>query len=157
MSGIDNQRRDYEIHKKIHKHQAWLICAPLRVAVGRLRTKPLLHIGASLRHRRARPRPRSRTPSRRRHEGGGSWWAIWPDSFWLGRWSLSLQPPPLPRSPSRPSRTCVRVGPPGTQRGRPASPWLAAGCRIRVISEWRERPHGALPARSSESRRMTFQ
>ena len=103
MSGIDNQRRDYEIHKKIHKHQAWLICAPLRVAVGRLRTKPLLHIGASLRHRRARPRPRSRTPSRRRHEGGGSWWAIWPDSFCLGgrRSRCSLLP-------SRPLRV-VRV------------------------------------------------
>ena len=27
----------------------------------------------------------------------GSWWACWPDTgtFWLGRWSLSLQPPPL--------------------------------------------------------------
>ena len=43
--------------------------APLRIAVGRLKTTPLLHICASLRHRRARPQPRStlRTPSRRRH------------------------------------------------------------------------------------------
>ena len=31
--------------------------APLRVAVGRLRTTPLMHIGAALRHSRARPRP----------------------------------------------------------------------------------------------------
>ena len=39
-----------------------------------------------------------------------------------GRWSLSLQSPPLPLSPSRPSRTCVRVGPPATGSGptRPA-------------------------------------
>ena len=54
--------------------------------------------------------------------GGGEWWARWPDTFWLGRWSLSLQSPPLPLSPSRPSRTCVRVGPPATGSGptRPA-------------------------------------
>ena len=37
----------------------------------------------------------------------------------LGRWSLSLQPLPLPLSPSRPSRTCIRVWPPATGSGRP--------------------------------------
>ena len=49
-------------------------------------------------------------------------WDRWPDTFWLGRWSLSLQPPPLPLSPSRPSHKCVRVGPPATgpnAAGRP--------------------------------------
>ena len=53
---------------------------------------------------------------------GGEWWARWSDTFWLGRWSLSLQSPPLPLSPSRRSRTCVRVGPPATGSGptRPA-------------------------------------
>ena len=45
--------------------------APLRVAVGRLGTTPLLHIDASLRRRRERPRPQSRTSSRRRY---GGWW-----------------------------------------------------------------------------------
>ena len=61
-------------------------------------------------------------------------WACWPDTFSLGRWSLSLQPPegplPLQLSPSRPSRTCVRVGSPFTGSGWPASPWLAADRRI---------------------------
>ena len=57
--------------------------------------------------------------------GGGRWWARWPETFWLGsngRWSLSLQSPPLPLSPSRPSRACVRVRPPATGSGptRPA-------------------------------------
>ena len=35
--------------------------------------------------------------------GGGSlsWWACWQDTFWLGGWSLSLQFPPLPLSPSQ--------------------------------------------------------
>ena len=32
------------------------------------------------------------------------------------------------------------------RRGRPASSWQAAGRRIRVASEWRERRHGAPPA-----------
>ena len=80
-------------------------------------------------------------------------WDRWPDTFWLGRWSLSLQPPPLPLSPSRPSRTCVRVWPPATgraQRDRPASPWRAVGRLFRVVPEWREvreRRRGPRPAR----------
>ena len=40
-------------------------------------------------------------PSRQLHEGGGSWWACWQDTFWLGRWLLSLQPPPLPTGQPR--------------------------------------------------------
>ena len=48
---------------------------------------------------------------------GGSYWACWPDNFWLGMWSLSLQPPPLPLSPSRRNCTCARVGPPATGSG----------------------------------------
>ena len=57
--------------------------APLRIPVGRLRTTLLLHIGAYLRRRRARPRSRSRTPSRRQH---GGWWQLVGllDTFGLG-------------------------------------------------------------------------
>ena len=80
-----------------------------------------------------------KTPSRRRHWGW--WWLVgllaghvaWAAAeltkdhmdpncklavvnlaFRRRRWSLSLQPPLLLLSPSRPSRTRVRVGPPAT-------------------------------------------
>ena len=52
-----------------YKTNQVLTRAPLWVAVGRLRTTPVLHIGASLRRRRARPRPRPRTPIRPRVGG----------------------------------------------------------------------------------------
>ena len=73
--------------------------------VGWLKTKPTSPFapttgpGATL--------ARSRTPSRWLHGDGGSWWSCWPDTFWFGRWSLSLQTPPKPLSPSLPSLTCV--------------------------------------------------
>ena len=78
--------------------------------------------------------------------GGGEWWARWPDTFWLGKWSLSLQPHSSPPALSesfeshRLARAFVSGHPrPGQpQRGRPALPWRAAGRRIRVASEWRE-------------------
>ena len=62
--------------------------------------------------------------------GGSGCRACWQDTFWLGRWSLSLQPPALPLSLSRPSCTCVLVRPPDTGSGptRPAS-YVVAGCR----------------------------
>ena len=45
--------------------------------------------------------------------GGDSWWACWQDSaadtFWLGRWLLSPQPPSLPLFPTHPSRTRTLV------------------------------------------------
>ena len=65
------------------------------------------------------------------------WWARWQHTFWLGRWSLSL-PPPLLLSPSRLSRTCVRVGPSATGSG-PALPacHAVAGSRPPYPS-WRE-------------------
>ena len=86
----------------------------------------------------------------------------WQDTFWLWRWSLSLQPPPLLLFPSRPSRTCVRFGQPATGSGptRPvghavADSGTAGGHMIRVASEWRERstvvrtlPRRNLPLRS---------
>ena len=72
--------------------------ASLRVAVGRLRTTPLLHICASLRSGQARTWNRrwQKTPSRRLDWGGkgGNCWVCWPDTFWLGRWLLTSQPPP---------------------------------------------------------------
>ena len=114
-------------------NQLWA-STPLRVAVGRLRTAP---------HGKG---------------GGGSWWACWQDSFWLGRWSLSLQPPPLPLAPSRPSRTSVCVGHPREGRDRV---WTNSAGRQRrggahaVVSEshqsgesgdtGRRRPGGSLP------------
>ena len=79
-------------------------------------------------------------------------WDRWPDTFWLGRWSLSLQPPPLPLSPSRPSRTCVRVGPPATGSGptRPAGLAVAGRrpsypSRIRVERAVTRTAAGAAP------------
>ena len=106
-----------EIHKKTHKHQAWLISSTgTRASSGRRRPAQYY---AFIAWRVPSPPPgttpsRSKTPSRRRHGGDGSWWACWPDMFWLGKWSLSLQPPPLPLSPSRLSRTCIRVRPTAT-------------------------------------------
>ena len=40
---------------------------------------------------------------------GGRWWACWPNTFWLERWLLSLQPPPLPLFPTHPSLIRTRV------------------------------------------------
>ena len=88
---------------------------------------------------------------------GGGWWACWPDTFLFGSWSLTLQPPPFPFSPSRPSRTFVRVGPPATVLGptRPAG-HAVAGCRpsypsrirvTRAATLRRRRPGGPLPRR----------
>ena len=34
---------------------------------------------------------------------------LWPDTFWLERWLLSPQPPPLPLFPTHPSRTRTLV------------------------------------------------
>ena len=95
----------------------------------------------------------------------GSWWTCWSDTFWLERWSISLQPPPslLPLSPSRPSRTCFRVGPPATGSGptRPAGHAVAGcrppyPCRIRVERAATRalgcrRPGGSLPHRQAQS------
>ena len=112
--------------------------APLRVAVVQPtrkypdETNLRYHNERCQAHRRVPSPPPGTTPSPDRGcadaftsagWGGGSWWACWPDTFWLtggGRSSCSLSP----LSPSRPSGTCVCVGPPaaGSGRTRPASP-----------------------------------
>ena len=69
---------------------------------------------------------------------GGSW-CQWPGPLtghvlaWEVPRSLSLQPPPLSLSPSRPSRTCVRVGTPATVScpTRPARHAVSGGPRAR--------------------------
>ena len=119
--------------------QIWQVQAhaQLLVAVG---PSPLLHICASLRRGRTRTwsRPWYRTPSRRavvggieEREGGGGVWARgpvgWTRSGLVGGCSCSSL------LPSR-SFQLIRVE---LERGRPASPWRAAGPRIRVASEWR--------------------
>ena len=91
-----------------------------------------------------------RWPARALHDLGPSrgrlqaaWWVVvvgWPGGltlFGMERWSLLLH---LPLSLIRQSRTCVCVEPLATMRGRPASPWRAAGRRIGVASEWRKWP-----------------
>ena len=86
--------------------------APLRIAVGRLRTTPLLHIGAYIHRRRARPRPLSRTP-----EAWGVVVAGGPvgrTRFGLGVVALTAASSPLALSDSESSESCVRVGPPAT-------------------------------------------
>ena len=122
---------------------------PLRVAVGRLRITPLLHICASLRRGRARTwtLPWQGTPSRRRHWGGaGSWWACWSDTFWLGRWLLSQQPPPLPLFPTHPSQTWTRPAGLAVAGRRPLNP---SRTRVESLSCLRTLPCSNLPLQSS--------
>ena len=78
--------------------------------------------------------------------GDGSWWACWSDMLCLGRWSPSLQPPPLQLSPSRPNRTYVPVGPTATGSGLQALQWLATCRRFQVTSKWKERRYVSPPA-----------
>ena len=83
--------------------------------------------------------------------------------LWLGRWSLSLQPLPLPLSPSRPSRTCIRVWPPATRHGPNAASRPRRGGPPAVVSEshpsgesgdtGRRRPGARCPARTPPVRR----
>ena len=120
--------------------QIWQVLAraPLRVAVGRLRTTTLLNICAFLRRGRARTWtwPQKRTPSRR------------PGVLWGWGWGgLLVAGGPVGRTRSGlgggcfclsllPSRSfrLIRVE---FERGRPVLPKRAAGRRIRVVSEWR--------------------
>ena len=92
-------------------------------------TTPLLNISESLRRRRERPWPRSRTPSSRRYgwwwTTGGSCWACWQETFSRGRWSLSLQPPPLQLQVARVARAIVSGHPRVLDRVGP-NPWRAA-------------------------------
>ena len=104
------------------------------------------------------------TPSRRLH--GGSWRAHWPDLFWLGRWLLSLQPPPIPLSePLSESsgshvRSCRatgdRVGPNAAGRPRRGGPPPSCPSRIQVElvappRQARRLGRSARPARASRS------
>ena len=132
MSGIDNQRRDYKVHKTTHKHQVWLMSsAGMPPASGwrRLRTKSLLHIGASL--RRARP-----GPDRRRLHVGGMRAVVAGGPFGRTRFGLGGGRSRCSLHPSRALRV-VRVarafvsGHPGPNAvGRPRRGWPLA-----VVSE----------------------
>ena len=132
--------------------QIWQVQAhaQLLVAVG---PSPLLHICASLRRGRTRTwsRPWYRTPSRRavvggieEREGGGglSSWACWLDTFWLGRWLLLQQPPPLPLFPTHPSRTWTRPAGLAVAGRRPSYP---SRIRVESLSNLRTLPHHNLP------------
>ena len=65
--------------------------------------------------------------------------------------AAASSPPALSESTVRVAHAFLSGHPrPGrAQRGRPASSWWAAGHRVRVASEWRERRHGAPPAGGS--------
>ena len=116
--------------------------APLWVAVGRLGTTPLLDTGASLRRRRAH---------RGRLHVGGMGGLVGGGPVGQRRFGLGDGPSRCSLLPSLSFRVvgvtrAFVSGNPWPGRVRPVSPWPAAGRRIRVASEWRERRHGAPPA-----------
>ena len=87
-------------------------------------------------------------PSRQRHWGGWgiSWWACWQDTFWLGRWLLSRQPPPLPLFPTHLSRTWTRPAGLTAVGHRPLYP---SRTRVESLSCQRTLPRRNLPLQPS--------
>ena len=103
-----------------------------------------MHIGASLRRRRARPRLLSRTSLLARRPVKGVEVPGEPVSRTCLSWEViavaaASYPPALSESSEAHVGLCRAIRDLVGPNGRPAKPWRAAGRRVRVASEWRER------------------
>ena len=114
----------------------------------RFGSTPLLHIGASFRRGRARPRPGRGRFHVGGTGGGGSWCVCWQETFWLGMWWLSPQPPPLQLCPSHPSRIWT-LRPASFRAAGPGRPSYQSRIRVESLSCLRTLPRSNSPLPST--------